>query len=297
MATFDTFVVGVDGSTDASRSFRWAVAQAAVAGDGEVIAVHAFLPGAEPFAAAAEMNLAPARAERQRLLDADWTAAAAGRGLRVSTAVVDGEPAEVLVESAEHHGTAAIVIGRHGHGRWSEHHVGHVASQLLHRSPNPVILVGNTAKLEPLAGTIVVGLHGPTTVGHPAADWALQVAKRTGVSIEMVGVALPLAAGPGRGYSRDVYRADTAQIERLIQSQVEALVVEIRAQYPEVEVTGRAAVGHPTDVLVEAVGDLDATLMVVGSHHSTALTGFLADGVVRHLAPRLQCPLAAIPVP
>ncbi|PVZ06370.1 universal stress protein [Actinomycetospora cinnamomea] len=58
---------------------------------------------------------------------------------RVATEIVCGQPARAIETVAAAHGTAVIVLGRHGAGR-TVHLLGNVAHQVSRHSPVPVVL-------------------------------------------------------------------------------------------------------------------------------------------------------------
>jgi len=66
--------------------------------------------------------------------------------------------------------------------------------------------------------------------------------------------------------------------------------------HPTMTVTSEALFGHPTDELAGAISDADEGMVVVGSHHPSALVSFFADGVARRLPTLVTCPVVAIPV-
>lgn len=290
-------VVGVDGSEGSAAAFGWAVAQAGATGpDGEVVALHAFLPGAELFAAAAQVNLDPMRAEHERLLRHDWIVAAEDTGVQVDTELVDDVPAAALVRSSGHHGEAPIVIGHQPHGRWSSHHVGHVAGQLFHHADSPVIIVRPSTAAIPAAGPVVVAVHEPADASHPPIAWAATFAEERNLPLHVLSVAPPLLAGPGHGYPRSAYEADTAAVQEADKDATKVLEHALLRVHPKVSVTSEALFGHPTDVVAGAISNIEAGMVVIGNHHPSALVSFLTDGVARRLPTLVSCPVVSIPV-
>ena len=65
----------------------------------------------------------------------------AAAGVKAETLVAEGRPVEVLLEAAEEHGAALIVVGSHGHGAVSAAFLGSTALKLLHHSSLPVLVV------------------------------------------------------------------------------------------------------------------------------------------------------------
>lgn len=297
MSLLQRCVVGVDGSEGSAVAFEWAVARAGATGpDGEVMAVHAFSPGAELFAAAAQVNLDPVRAEHERLLHNDWIAAAEGTGVEVRMKIVDDVPAAALMRSSGQHGNAPIVIGHQPHGRWGAHHVGHVAGQLLHHADVPVIIVNAATSVAPLGGTVVVAVHEPVDVSHQPIVWAATLARERELALHVLSVASPPTASRGDSYSRAAYKADTEDAQKANRTMTTALADSLIQAYPTVTVTSEALFGHPIDLLAIAVSDVDAGVVVIGSHHPSAFASFLTDGVARRLPTLVTCPVVSVPV-
>lgn len=61
--------------------------------------------------------------------------------LDVSTEVLDGAPARVIVEAAEKWSADLIVTGSHGYGFWSRAMLGSVSGAILHHAPCSVLVV------------------------------------------------------------------------------------------------------------------------------------------------------------
>lgn len=66
---------------------------------------------------------------------------AVGRGVRVETAVVDGEPAPALLDFAARHDADLIALGSHGYGMWKRLTLGSVASKIVRLTTKSVLVV------------------------------------------------------------------------------------------------------------------------------------------------------------
>ena len=65
----------------------------------------------------------------------------AAAGVKTETVVAEGRPVEVLLEAAEKHGAAMIVVGSHGAGAMSAAFLGSTVLKLLHHGKLPVLVV------------------------------------------------------------------------------------------------------------------------------------------------------------
>ena len=136
-------VAGVDGSAESIAALSWAARYAAATG-ATVRAVRAWhYPGA---VGGPPMEKAPAaiRAETEHEISADLAAAVAKAqpdrsAAAVETAVSYGHPAEVLIEESKH--ADLLVVGSHGHGRFSGMLLGSVSIHCVTNASCPVVVV------------------------------------------------------------------------------------------------------------------------------------------------------------
>lgn len=135
-------VAGVDGSQPSVEALRWAVHQAELTG-GTVDAVIAWqypvsaiglgwapAPGLDgsDFAELAAKTLSDAVEE-----------AGAGSDVAVHQIVLDGNPAQVLLDTAA--GADLLVVGSRGHGGFTDALIGSVSQRCVHHAHCPVVVV------------------------------------------------------------------------------------------------------------------------------------------------------------
>jgi nucleotide-binding universal stress UspA family protein len=142
------FVVGVDGSPTSREALRWAIDLATTTGvTVDVIGAWSHpanfewtvrttnyglitvpeLPTAEHIKSAVRSSLA------------DMVAELDSQGATVTQHVVEGHPADVLVEAAKD--ADLLVLGRRGHGRVAEVLLGSVSQHCIQHAPCPVVVV------------------------------------------------------------------------------------------------------------------------------------------------------------
>jgi nucleotide-binding universal stress UspA family protein len=149
---YRSIIVGTDGSVTAERAVRQAAALAADEG-ARLIVVSAYLPtGGRPPSAEAER--VPDEL-RYTLTDRVQTEELAERGraiakdagvTKVVVQALEGEPAEVLLESAKDFDADLIVVGSRGLTSHAHFILGSVASKVAHHAPCDV-LVAHTTKV------------------------------------------------------------------------------------------------------------------------------------------------------
>jgi nucleotide-binding universal stress UspA family protein len=136
-------VAGTDGSPSSMSALRWAVQQAALTG----ATVDAVIAWHYP-AAAGGYGWAPTGTEgsfdfRENagkvLADAISAAADPGSGVRVRALVLEGDPAQVLLDACA--GADLLVVGSRGHGGFAEALLGSVSQHCVHHAHCPVVVI------------------------------------------------------------------------------------------------------------------------------------------------------------
>jgi nucleotide-binding universal stress UspA family protein len=283
---FQHLVVGLDGSEGARMAFEWAAAQDGV---DRMTAVHALELTIELLGGAAQINLDPIRAEHDCLLNTTWTGSARNCGPELSTKLIDDNPASALLNTAAAAAADAIVIGHLGQSRWSRHHVGSVASRLLHHCDVPLILTNDTTEPVPLSGTVVVGLSRPTDSTNAEVGWALALAEERHLAVHFVSLVERPAYIDGN------LAFDMSTLHSGISQQLEALASQLRARHPALDITSAVREGDIATGLADEAAMADACIVVVGNHRPGPVAGFFAGSVGRTLPPLLDCPTAVIP--
>ncbi len=151
--TYDSIVVGTDGSATAERAVARA-ATLAVADKARLIVVSAYMPGGRP-AAGVDVDAVPADI-RYTLTDRVQTEELAERGRIIAREVgvekvvvqaLEGDPSHVLITAAEDFDAGLIVVGSKGLTSHAHFLLGSVASSVAHHAPCDV-LVAHTTKVD-----------------------------------------------------------------------------------------------------------------------------------------------------
>ena len=142
-STGSRIVVGADGSPSSTSALRWAIRQAGLTG----ATVDAVIAWHYP-AAAGGYGWAPTGLEgsfdfrenaEKVLADAISTAVDPGSGVPVRAQVVEGIPAQVLLDACD--GADLLVVGSRGHGGFTEALLGSVSQHCVHHARCPVVLL------------------------------------------------------------------------------------------------------------------------------------------------------------
>ena len=277
-------VVGVDGSDDSAEALRWAI-QYATADGAPITAVHAFSPWV-----GTEMSIPPFDYQRWKdSIDSDfreiWSKPLLDSKVPYRQRLLEAEPAPALLQIAEEEDAQLIVIGRHGHSRWSPHLLGGITAKVLHRSNLPVAVVPEGASKAAAPRNVVVGVDG-TPEGQLALDWAathlrapdLEIVAACAYSLVAWSPQPPLAAG------EDGVDGLIARLTAVTKATGASTGVDIR---PEV------VVGSPTEALL--VASKDASMLVVGSRPRSLLTALMSASTSHACALHAACPVIVVP--
>jgi nucleotide-binding universal stress UspA family protein len=130
-------VVGVDGSSSATRALQWAARQAEVTG-AELHVVGAWNWAATyGYVPTGEFDW---EQETSSMLDeAIGKAVSAGDGVHLRKYVTQGHPAQVLLDASE--GADLLVVGSRGHGGFTGMLLGSVSQYLVTHARCPVVVV------------------------------------------------------------------------------------------------------------------------------------------------------------
>jgi nucleotide-binding universal stress UspA family protein len=140
-----TIVAGIDGSEASKIVLRWAIEEAALRGDA-VTAVHAYLPLDATWAALPEVALASIPpetlehdAQERATAILDEALAELDTQVTVTSKVVAGRPADVLIEAARD--ADMLVVGSRGHGGFRGLLLGSVSHQVVTHAVVPTVVV------------------------------------------------------------------------------------------------------------------------------------------------------------
>jgi len=283
-------VVGIDGTRNAGEALRWALSEARLR-HGRVRVLHAWTISA----AASIPHLLPGSLERAK----DELRASAelivqdelervgddAVGADIEQIVVDGQPAEALLDAAVD--ADLLVVGSRGHGALASTLLGSVSQQCLHHAPCPIAVVHAAHHGD--RRRVVVGVDG-SAGAQLALEWAAEEARLRGTSIYAVcAYAVPshvAAAGPAGAGA-------LAQLRDGLERSAELALEQAERSVGTVSVTTRAVLGSAVDSLLEAASD--AELLVVGSRGRGGFSGLILGSVSQHCASRAPGVVVVVP--
>jgi nucleotide-binding universal stress UspA family protein len=136
-------VLGVDGSPSSMKAVEWVADSAGGAARIVVVAAaHAGMAMADSMIAESEREAAERHVK-------EATDALAALGPKVEGRVVDGDPRQVLVETALAEDADLLVVGSHGRTGLARLLLGSVASHVAAQAPCSVVIVRDRVRKEP----------------------------------------------------------------------------------------------------------------------------------------------------
>ncbi len=184
----ERILVGTDGSVSAEAALRWA-AHLAVGTGAELVVARAWVPmqAEEPPDLYEER-----RREADRVLDEEWCEAARSVGARYRTAVLEGDPREVLLDAAGREDADLLIVGARGAGSHPHAlHLGSVTHHVAHHTTRPLAMVpAASRRVSP--PRILVGADGSPGSAQ-AIEWCRNVAPALDAEVVVAHAERPVA--------------------------------------------------------------------------------------------------------
>ncbi|NLU76045.1 universal stress protein [Streptomyces sp. HNM0575] len=283
-------VVGVDGSPSSFSAVERAAEEAVLHGVGLDI-VHVLTMPPLPAAVDATTYEAVSGAMHEKahghLSEAESRARAVAPGIEISSAVMAGEAAHVLVESSRL--ASLVVVGSRGLGGLRGLLLGSVAVHLAAHAHCPVLVFRGTP--DP-SGPIVLCADG-SAANSAAVDFAFAEASFGDARLVAAHVWSEWSVPPTP--PRDPALAYARKPGELA-GEEEALLSEALSgtgeKYPDVPVERRLLHGRTRQELIDA--SRDARLMVVGARGAGGFAGMLVGSVSQALLHHAHCPVAVV---
>ncbi|MEV0418552.1 universal stress protein [Streptosporangium canum] len=277
-------IAGTDGSPAASEAVRWAAREAVLrARPLRIVHVREQWAGDIPVHTMKNYRDPAAKHCRAMLADAAEAARASAPGLEVTTALVDGDLVQRLLEESE--AADQVVIGSRGQGGFAGLLLGSVGMGVAGHAGCPVVVVrGDSATRH---GRVVVGVDG-SEGAKAALTHAFAEAEIRGAVVHAVhawqppGLSTPAA---GSGFTGEGIIAEKGAFLRRV-------LAPWRERFPRVTVAESIVCGHPAGVLCDTSAEAD--MVVVGSRGhgllASAVFGSVSHGVLHHA----HCPVAVV---
>lgn len=269
-------VVGGAGRSGAEAALESAVVLARTLGATDVVVLHA-------------AEHAAVGNEREDWLRS-WCDDLVGPNVVSAREVVEGEPARVLLSTADRLDAIAVCVGSHEHGQEpARHQLGSVVSELLRLAHRPVIVFPSGRAPSDLR-SIVVGFDD-SPASETALTWTGALAGKTGATGLAVAVAeLEPLSVTVEGAERQISEAEQKAGDELAAALISVpggadLASKVRYARP--------GMGQPGRTLLQEAETAD--LLVVGGKQRGTIVGTVVGSATRRCLLGAVCPVMVVP--
>lgn len=202
-------------------------------------------------------------------------------GLTVTTRVLVGRPATVLVARARETGADLLVMGSRGRGPIASMVLGSVSAEVATDAPCPV-LVARTATLR----RVIVALDGTPEADRVVEEVAALALLRD-AHLHVVSVAPSVIPGPGillgGGFGLSIATYEDAVASARHDLEQRAAIAAAHLAGEGMDVTWSVPEGDAAATLIDTAVRGNADLIVVGTHGRTGLTRLVLGSVARNV--------------
>jgi nucleotide-binding universal stress UspA family protein len=282
----NSYVVGVDASPESSDALEWT---RRIAGpDDRIVVVHAWeLPVVTGYDMVVTVDPVEIEQLSKQGLHEIVDRVDDGRLVPVTR---QGHPGRAVIEEADEHDAAAVVVGHRGDSRVSMM-LGSTSNYVLHHTERPVVIVRGDHAEDPKRVVVGVDDHdlegGTENESVRALRWAYGLPGVEHVQVVHAWFLPALAIGMFATVAAEMESMDAAA-----QAVVDRVLATVGPAPEGVAVVGDPVRGTPGFALIEASRDAD--LVVVGSRGRGGFTGLLLGSTSAEVASHSHAPVAVI---
>lgn len=208
-------------------------------------------------------------------------------GLPVSTRVRSGDVVEAILNDIDE-GGSVVVMATRGHAGVVRAVLGSVASELIAKTPVPVVLLRAGIRRVDRIRQILVPLDG-SPESEQALTTVVEFARLTGAHVTILQVVapapIPTWASDLAGISAPGLYVGTSTDDALVETRQYVNACADRLSTQGISVDALAIVGEVPETITQSAAALNADLIVMSTHGHTgaarAMLGSVADAVVR----------------
>lgn len=262
---FSRILVGIDGSERAEEAARQAGRLAAATGASVDLAyvVDTHRAHGSDVEAVAEAALDRAGARTRAV------------GVQAAPRILAGEPHEVLVAEARHHGVDLLCVGPDAGLLHATLRIGRTAGHVIREAPCSVLVARPAPEAFPTR--IACGVDG-SDASVATATLGAMIASATGAELHLLHV-VPVFRGRDAEWTLGVDEPTPPELEASVLAVTALGVTPIRDM----------AMGRPEHALVAAAGRDGTDLLIVGHRGLRGVTRVLLGSVSRHASEHAPC--------
>lgn len=284
---YEKILLPVDEGTEATRVFHHA-SEIAHRCDAHVEIVHVADTNRDSVTVVDNQVVDALEAEGEQLVESA-SEILSDLGVDYDTDVVQGDPAETIVDYAERYDFDLIVMSTHGRAGLSRYLLGSVTEKVVRLSSVPVLTVRmeEDEELRFPYERVLVPTDGSDVAGRAAAH-AIDLASFLGAGIHVLSVVEDDALGPD---VRSVLSEN--EIEAAATEAIEEIVATAEDRGIE-DVTTTVAHGSPADEILAAVEDGDADVVVMGTTGRRGIDRILLGNVAEKTVRSVPVPVITV---
>jgi nucleotide-binding universal stress UspA family protein len=215
--------------------------------------------------------------------------------------MAEKDVASSIVDHSKELNVDLVVMCAHGQSGLQARIFGNIAQQVLNLGEVPVLLQSpeNEGRIEECkCQCIMVPLDGDRA--HEAGlDMAVELSRICQAKIHLVMVIHQISTLPGEQAASAIWLPNaTAALLELDSEEAELYLVELMAKLLDqnISVTGEVQRGDPAKQIAQAARDVQADMIVLGTHSKTAMDAFWSGSVTPKIATQTHLPLLLVPV-
>lgn len=220
--------------------------------------------------------------------------ALAALGYTVSTHLLNGDPANEILEIANKTGADLIAMTTHGRSGLARFAFGSVAERVLHGAEVPLLLVRNiTEDAHDGIKRILVPLDGSTR-SEQALPVAESIATEAGAQIMLLEVVQHLDPQNQEIIFGTQEKAEKAYDEWIDHAEAYLQDVEHRLRGKKVDVSYKIGSDDPVATICETAKSKGCDLVVLGSHGRTGIARWFYGSVASKVMREVECPVLLV---
>jgi nucleotide-binding universal stress UspA family protein len=293
---FKKILVPLDGSELAERALP--PAQAIAEGGGKLILLH--VPAIPPVVTAtlyphdvpmSNISLQQVTAEGMNYL-ALKRAELQTRDIPVRTEVIPGDPAAVILDTAEVEEVDLIVMSTHGYTGLDQFIMGSVTQRVLRHAPCPVLVVRKHQSFE----RILITLDG-SELAELALEPGVALAEAFDAEAKLLRVKEPRSQ-PTAELVSQLEGIESGFGEHMLEDyygNIDNYLVKQKLHYADQRPLGTLiSHGAPAETIVDAVQEEGIDLLVIATHGRTGLRRWVYGSVAEKVLQRVNCAVLLI---
>jgi nucleotide-binding universal stress UspA family protein len=287
---YERILIPTDGSDHAGRAAEHALALArAFDATVRVIGVADVQRAAGPFNAGGVDDAFVDELESQAREDVEAVAALTDG--RVEMEVLDGTPADTIVDDAAAFGADLIVMGTHGRTGIHRYVVGSVTERVVRHADAPVLTARAGVESGPAGDCddVLIPTDG-SDHATVSVDHGLAIAERFDARVHVVSIV-----DVGDLATRVEYTPPTEALERVRDQRTDATeAIAERAREAGLDVQTDIREGFPAEDLLNYADEEGIDLFAMGTHGRTGLNRYLLGSTTERIVRHADAPVLAV---